>query len=291
MVAQLIVVGLANAAVYSLLAVGFAVIFNATRILHIAHGAVFTFGAYSFYVAAVHLGLPLWAAALAAVLLAGVAGCLVEVAVYRPVRSLGGGENALLITTLGLLSVMQGVYALVFGTDLRILLTGPLPTFSFGGVHVTFNHLVSFIASIVIFIGLQLFLRFSRVGIAIRALADNKLLLQTQGINVDRLHAAVFFVGSALAGFAAVFVSLDIGVQPTMGFQVILIAIVAVIMGGVGYLPGALLGAFLLSFAQQFAVWMGLSQWQEGVVFIVLLLVLLVRPQGFFGARLSGRKV
>jgi branched-chain amino acid transport system permease protein len=291
MLGQLVVNGIAGGGIYALLAVGFALIYNTSRVLHLAHSIVYTFGAYAFYVLTVLLGLWGWASAPIAVVLTGVFGWSIEACVYRPLRRSGAGHNATLIATLGLISMFQGTYALVFSTDDKMLRQGPLPVFQVGNVTITILHIAIITVSLVVFPVLQVFLTRTRLGIAIRALADNRELADIQGMETDKLYGVIFLLGSSLAGIAAVLTALDLGATPDMGFDVVFAAVVALVIGGVGYLPGALVGAFALGLAQQLVVWKLNTAWQSGLVFTVLILFLILRPQGFFGARLATRQV
>lgn len=290
MLGQLIINGLAAGGIYALLALGFAIIYNTTRMLHIAHAVVYAFGAYAFYVATVPLGFGPLISVPCAVASAALFGVAIEIFVYRPVRRRGGGSNSILIVTLGTVVLVQALLAIAFTTDVLSLRSGPLPAVSIGDVSITALHLAVLGVVLVTFPALQAFLGQSRVGTAIRALADNPSLSEVQGLDTDFLYSVIFLIGSALAGVAAVLTSLDLGVRPEMGFSVVFTSIVAVIIGGVGYLPGALAGAFLLGLVEQLAVWKLNSAWQAGLVFAVLLAFLFVRPQGLFGGRFVVRR-
>ncbi|HUZ75702.1 MAG TPA: branched-chain amino acid ABC transporter permease [Stellaceae bacterium] len=287
---QYLINGIASGAIYALLAVGFAMIYNTTKMLHIAHAVVYTGGAYVYYTCAILLGMGLWFAMPFAIAGATLLGLSIEVGIYRPIRRLGGGTNSILIASLGTISLLQGVYAVLFTTDTRTLRQGPLPAFIVGGDSITSLHVAVLAVVAVTFPLLQLFLRRSRIGIAIRALADNPALAEVHGMDTRRLYAIIMMIGSALAGAAAILVSLDLGVKPDMGFDAVFTSVVAVVVGGVGYLPGALLGAFMLALLQQLAVWQLNSAWQNGVVFGTLVIFLILRPQGVFGGRMASRR-
>ena len=290
LLAQLVLNGLVSGATYALLAVGFAIIYNCTRIFHIAHGAVFTFAGYALYVVAVQFGAGYWLAVPLAIVSAALLGIAMEVAIYRPLRVMGGGGNSALIASLGMASLIQALLTIGFGTDTRTLREGALQSFTFDGLAVTGLHVANMLTVIVIFPLLQLFLSRTRHGMAIRALADNPALAAAQGIDPGRTYILVYGLGSALAAIAALLVTFDLGVRPDMGFNVVFLAVVAVIIGGVGYLPGALLGAFALGLLQQISTWQIDTAWQNGVTFGVLMLFLIARPQGIFGSRFAVRR-
>jgi branched-chain amino acid transport system permease protein len=288
---QLFIDGLASGALYALMAVGFAIIYNGTRILHLAHGAVFTFGGYALYVLAVTLHLPMAAALVGAVLAASFLGAAIDVAVYRPLRRRNSNAAVILVASIGVLTFFQAIYALIFGTDTLPLHQGPLPIFQVGDVIVTTLHIVAAAVTIVIFPLLQLFLAQTRYGRAIRALADNPRLAVVRGIDTERLYILIFALGSALAGIAVCLIAFDLGITPDMGFPVLFVALVAVIVGGVGYLPGAAAGGFLLGLLQKLSLWQLSAQWQDVIVFGALVAFLVLRPQGIFGHMLVTRQV
>jgi len=288
---QLFIDGLAAGALYALMAVGFAIIYNGTRMLHLAHGAVFTFGGYALYVFLMLLRLPVALGLILAVGASAGLGVLMEIFVYRPLRERNSSPAAILVASLGLLTFFQALYALIFGTDTLNLHEGPLPTFEFADLTVTALHIVAAIAALIVFPVLQLFLVRTRYGRAIRALADNPRLAVVRGIDSDRLTILIFAIGSGLAGIAVGLVAFDLGVTPEMGFSVLFVALVAVIVGGVGYLPGAAAGGFLLGIIQDLSLWQLSGRWQGVVVFGALVTFLIFRPQGIFGYMLVTRRV
>jgi branched-chain amino acid transport system permease protein len=287
---QLLLNGLAAGALYALMAVGFALIYNATRMLHLAHGAVFTFGGYALYVFSIKLGLPFLLALLVSVLLTALFGMLNELLVYRPLRRRGSSHAAILIASIGILTLFQALFALAFGTTTLNMHEGALSTFEVGGLILTDLHIMAAVASIVIFPLLQWFLVRTRYGRALRALADNPRLAAIYGIDTDRFYLVIFALGSALAGVSVAVSSFDVGVRPEMGFSIMFVALIAVIVGGIGYLPGAAAGGVLLGVLQNLSLWPLSSQWQEVVLFGALIAFLVLRPQGLFGHLLVTRR-
>jgi branched-chain amino acid transport system permease protein len=272
------------------MAVGFAIIYNATRIFHLAHGAVLTCAAYCFYLTVAVAKWSLIIAVPVTIVVGAVLGCLIELVVYAPLRRRGAGPAGLMIASLGILVLLQNLFAIVFTTDILTVRSGGLSIFQFGAVTVTSLHIVIGIVTICVFGLLQLFLMTTKLGCAIRALSDNPQLAPVVGIEVEDTYLLVTALGSALAAVAAMLLTWDLGVQPEMGFLIVFYAAVAVSIGGAGYLPGALLGAVAFGLVQQLSIWQLDSRWQNGVVFAVVLLFLAVRPQGLFGNRLNVRR-
>jgi branched-chain amino acid transport system permease protein len=189
-----------------------------------------------------------------------------------------------LVASLGLLIFCQAMYGLTFGTDTLSIEQAPLTTYIFSGLVVTQLHLIVAVVALVIFPVLHLFLVRTQYGRSIRALADNPSLATVFGVDKDRIYIYIFFIGSGLAAIAAGLISFESGVRPTMGFSIMFIALVAVIIGGIGYLPGAAAGGILVGLLQNLALWPLSARWQDIVVFGVLIALLLIRPQGLFGS-------
>jgi len=287
---QFLVNGIVGGTIYALMAVGFAIVYNTSKIFHVAHGAVYTLAGYVLFLMGAKLGLPLIPAALLTVVVIAVfGGGFLELVAYRPLRRRGAGLATYMISSLGLFIFLQNLTAAVFGTETLVVRQGPLEAYDLGVVTLTSLHVVALAVSLLVFVGLQLFFTRSRLGKEMRALANNAQLALTVGIDVNRLHLYILTLGSALAALASVFVSLDVGVRPDTGFAIVLVAAVAVIVGGVGYLPGAAIGAFILGLAQNLAVIEISAAWQNTIAFTILILFLLFRPQGIFGKKLAVR--
>jgi branched-chain amino acid transport system permease protein len=269
--------------VFALFTVGFALVYNTTRIFHVAHGAIFTVAAYGTYAAARLLGLPLLAAAGVGTGLAILVGLGIEAWAYRPLRRRGAGLAGLMIGSFGVSIALQSVVGLLFGAQEQTVRTDPLPSVVLGGVQITALHLSVLGLCAALFTLLQLFLTRTATGNRIRAVADNPDLAALVGIDAGRLYLVIAGLGAGLSGLAAPLTALDTGVALGNGFSVLLLGAVATIVGGVGHLPGAGLAAFLLGIVQNLSVYVLSPQWQDAVVFVVLGVFLVARPQGLFG--------
>jgi branched-chain amino acid transport system permease protein len=283
---QLLVNGVAAGGVFALFTVGFALVYNTTGIFHVAHGAVFTVAAYATYGGARLLGLPLLVASVAATGVAVLVGLGIEAWAYRPLRRRGAGLAALMIGSFGVSIALQSLTGLAFGTQEQTVRTAPLPSLVVGGVQITALHLAVLALCAVLFTLLQLFLTRTATGNQIRAVADNPALAALIGIDSRRLYLVIAALGAGLAGLAAPLTALDTGIALGNGFSVLLLGAVATIVGGVGHLPGAGLAAFLLGIVQNLSVYVLSPQWQDAVVFVVLGIFLVTRPQGLFGEAL-----
>lgn len=267
-----------------LLAVGFSLIFATARFFHFAHGATFAWGAYFAYFLTSTLRLPMVVSATLSVALCALLGCLMELSVYRPLRRRGAAPLVLLLASLGLYIALQNTIPLFFGHDTKVIRSSRIEQgVNVFGAMVTPVQVAIVLASIALVAATALFLRRTRTGIAIRAVANDPELASVSGVASERVMVWTFAVGSALAGVAGILVALDVDMTPTMGMNALMLAVVAVLIGGRGSFVGIALGALLLTAAQVCASLVLGAQWQEPIAFALLLAFLLVRPRGLFG--------
>lgn len=279
---NLAVIGLMVGSLYALIAAGFALIYNMTGIFHLAHGGVFTVGAYLLYVFFVRLQLPLFAALGLTCLLTALVGAGIEAWIYRPLRRTRASELILFLSSVGVLIVVEGVVGLLFGTE--VLTLDPLPSLPLrlGSLTVSTVHLAMLGSWLPIAAAIA-WLLCSRQGRFLRAIGDAPQVAVLLGLPQDRLFTLAFALGSALVAPAALLYVWHRGLTPYMGLHALLIAAAAVLIGGRhGLLPGAITAAALGLLQSVVAAFVP-TGWEEGVAFLVLLLALLVRPQGIFG--------
>jgi branched-chain amino acid transport system permease protein len=286
MVEQLLLNGVIAGSIYSLVALGFALIYQTTRFFHFAHGAVYTFGAYFAYLFFVQLGFDRWLAfpfACVATMLLGVA---LEVGIYRPMRNRKATDLTLLIASLGLYIVLQNVISMVWGDDTKTMRTGEVVEgHAVLGARITNIQIAIIATSLALITLIALILARTKFGKALRALANDPELARLSGINSDRYIMYAFAIGSFLAAVAAIMISFDTDMTPTMGFNALVMGVIAVIVGGIGSLPGAALGGLLIGLAQNLGVWQLPSKWQDTIAYVVLILFLLFRPYGILGKK------
>lgn len=290
MFTQLFINAIIAGSIYTLIALGFSLIYSTTKFFHFAHAAVYTSCPYFVYLYISYLGLPLGSAIPIAILSSTILGMLIEISIYRPLRRKGSSPLVLLLSSLGLYIIIQNVISMIFGDDTKTLRSGIVTE----GIEIVGARITPIQIAIICVSALLLFfcwalMKYTRMGTAMRAVASDPELALVSGIDTDRTILFAFMTGSALAGIAAILISFDIDMTPTMGMNALMMGVVAVIIGGVGSIPGAALGGFLLAFAQNFGVWKISSQWQDAIAFIILLVFLLFRPYGFFGKKI--RKV
>jgi branched-chain amino acid transport system permease protein len=277
---QLFINGVVAGAVYAIAALGFGLIYSSTRIFHIAHGAVFTASAYTLYTAATLLHIHTILAVAATVLVGCVAGLVCDLGVYSPLRRRRAGLAAQLIASLGIFIVAQNLIVLVFGNQGDFIEQGALSSYQLGDLTITKLHLITVAVAILSLIILQMVMTQTRIGKAVRGVANNWERAQAVGISLPLVHVFVFVVGSGLVALAAVLVSFDVGVRPDLGLRIVLVAAVSVIVGGVNSLAGAAYGGLLLGLIENLTIWKIPARWEETIAFAILIAFLVFRPEG-----------
>jgi branched-chain amino acid transport system permease protein len=281
---QFILNSIVAACRYALVASGFTLIFSVGRFFHMAHGAIYTLGAYVAYALLSLAGIPPILSIPASVAAAALVGGAIEVGVYRPLQGVGGNPLVLLVASLGILISIQNVISLVFGEQTRVLSAEPMsqgPTIA--GGHISWIQVMVILVTAMLTSSLWLMLVRTSFGRQIRAVASDHILATIVGIRRERVISEVYMIGSALAGLAGILIGYDTQLNPMMGFRVLLVSVVAAIVGGIGSIPGALLGGTLVGFAENFGVRWLPTQWQDAIVFLILVVVLILRPQGILG--------
>lgn len=289
---QLLLNGAVTFGYITMIAVGFALIFRISRFFHFAHGIVITTGAFVTLLFSIRVGLPLSFSILLAIVITALLGCLIELGVYRTLRKKKAGELILLLASLGMYILLQNVISIIFGDETQSIRTGNIREgLNVLGARITPIQMITIFVSLVLVIALSVFLKKSKIGVSMRAVANDPELANVSGINSNRIILWAFAVGSALAGLAGILVALDVDMTPTMGMNALMMGIVAVIIGGVNSISGIALGALLLALAQQFGAWYIGSQWQDAIAFVILVLFLLFKPEGFFGKKIRSATV
>jgi branched-chain amino acid transport system permease protein len=285
--AQLAVNGIVAGSVYALIALGFALIFTASRVFHFAHGGVYTLAAFAGYTALVTFKLGIVAAFLAAIIVAAVIGVLINILLYEPMKAGGVSPFVAMISSFGALIIITNVVAMTWGSNPVVLSRGGQTTvYRVGSIYTTDAQMliVGFAASLAL--ALYIFFRHMRLGIAIRAMGNDSELAEIVGMPAKRLRNISFVVGSALVGVSAMLIGLNVGIIDfNMGSDIILMATVAMIIGGLGNVGAAAGGGFVLGMIQNIAIWKIESKWQMALSFAILIVVLLFKPSGLFGEK------
>jgi branched-chain amino acid transport system permease protein len=281
---QIILNGLLAGLLWGLVAVGFTLIYSTVRFFHAAHGASYLVGAYASMWVLSNAHLPWPIVALAAMLAAGGFGCALELSVYRPLRTAGSSPLVLFLASVGVLVICQNTIALCFGSDIQVLrrefANDSLELFE---CRITRWQLISAATAVTLFAVTWALVRLTAFGKEIRSVSDDLQLARSVGIRSDRIFLLVNGAGSALAGAAGLLAGYDTALTPTGGFNVLFLGVTSAIVGGIGSIPGAMAGGVLVGIAQHIGIWRLPTEWQDAVVFVILVLFLLFRPEGVFG--------
>jgi branched-chain amino acid transport system permease protein len=279
---QLIVNSIIAGSIYSLVALGFNLIFGTTKFFNLTHGVISAIGGYIVFFLGKKLGLDIYLAIFIAILFAGFIGWLTEIVVYRPLRQRKASPMILLVASLGLFTALQAVIAILFTSQFQTLSrnVGTTKVYEILGGVITEVQLIILISAILIMIILGLVMKFTKFGKAIKAVSDDEDVAKIVGINTNKIVGKVFFIGSAIAGVAGIAVGFDTGIEPTMGMSLLLKGVIAAIIGGVGNVYGGVLGAFFLGFVENFGIWKISGEWKDAIAFAVLILFLIFRPGG-----------
>ena len=277
--------GLVSGTYFALGAVGLALVFGVLRLVNFAHGDFLTFGAYSALLANAFFNLPIIVATAIAVAATAVLAAVLELAVWRPMRARRAGGLQLLLIAIGLAFVIRNGIQIAAGTEPRTLHVDITSAVSFlGGIRLGTTELAVVVIGLVALVLVAILLSVSRLGKEMRALADNVSLAEVAGIDTGRVIIATWLVAGALAGLAGVLVAAAVGVlTPQFGFQLLLSLFAATILGGIGNAYGALAGGLLLGLAQEWSTLFIDPRWKLAVGFAILILTLLIRPNGLLG--------
>lgn len=279
---QLILNSIIVGAVYSLIALGFNLIYGATKFFNLAHGVVSAVGGYMVFYFARTLGWNVYFAIVFGVLLAGLIGYGLDKVVYLPLRKRKASNMVLLIASLGAFTAIQAIIAILFTSQFQTLSqnVGTQKIYEIAGGVITQTQLIILISGIIIMVGLALLLKYTMFGKAVKAVSDDEEVAKIVGINTNNIIGYIFFIGSAVAGLAGILVGYDTGIEPTMGLGLLLKGVIASIVGGVGNIYGGFLGAFLLGFVENFGIWKISGEWKDAIAFGLLIIFLIFRPRG-----------
>jgi branched-chain amino acid transport system permease protein len=282
---QFIANGLCKGATYSLVAVGFGLVYSASGVFHIAHGAVFVAAAYALYWSLAVLTFPLGLAVPFALLIAAAVGIAVELFVYRALYRKRASSAVLMISSLGVYIVVINLIAMLFGSEARILRSGSEATVSVGGVTLTRVQIAQLLVSGAALGVYWVFIEKSALGRICRAVADDPVLAALLGVKVESTRIVVITIGSLFAGLGAALIALDVGIDPYAGFSIVLVAAIACIVGGLHRFIAPALGGVLLGLTESLVVWQTSARWESAVTFAILIAFLLFRPEGLLGVR------
>lgn len=279
---EILIHGAVSSAIYAMLAVGFTLIFGVARVLNLAHGSFYALGAYGTYMATALLGWSLLPAALMAIVLVALFGVVIEKIFIRPLRH---SQLGVLMITLAISLVIEQALFLIFGSEYRNVPAFIQSKVSIGGIDIAGQRLLVVAVAVLAIGALYLFIQWSRLGSAILAISQDSEAAKYMGIPSDRIFALVMAISAALAALAGVLAGPFLSVQPTMHLLPIMKAFAIVIVGGLGSIPGSIVAAMMLGYAETIVAYTISTSWTEIVSVLATLLMLVFRPAGIFGKR------
>ena len=278
-----IVNGLQSGSIYALVALGYSMVYGIITLLNFAHGDIIMIGAYIAWLSMAKFSMHPAIAILAAILGCTLLGMLIEKAAYKPLR--GSPRISILITAIGVSFLLENLSQMVFGAKAQVIPAFfDIPSIHLGSIELSGTAIITLLAAAGSMILLTFLVQRTKMGKAMRAVSEDTDAAQLMGININRTISFTFAIGSALAGIGAVlYCSAYPQATPTMGSMLGLKAFVAAVLGGIGSIPGAMIGGFAIGLAESLVSAIGLSVWRDGVVFAILIIVLLVKPTGILG--------
>ena len=281
--------GIRLGSIYAIIALGYTMVYGIAKMLNFAHGDVIMIGAYSAFVALYRANLPLPIALIISIIICTLLGVIIERLAYKPLRQ--ASSLAVLITAIGVSYFLQNLALLIWGSAAKIFPTildyGSINLFN-DQLKLSYQMLITITVCIVIMILLNLFIKKTKIGKAMRACSEDKEAAALMGINVDNIISLTFAIGSSLAAIAAILLCAAYPtVTPTLGSMPGIKAFTAAVIGGIGSIPGALLGGLLLGVIEIIVKAYGLSELTDAIAFGVLILVLLFKPTGLLGKKVK----
>ncbi|HPU58302.1 MAG TPA: branched-chain amino acid ABC transporter permease [Candidatus Avimonas sp.] len=280
-----IINGLGLGSIYALVALGYTMVYGIVKLINFAHGDIIMVGGYMVYLIMVKWGLPIWLAVPASIVICAFTGMLVERVAYRRLLVHNAARISLLITAMGVSIFLQNAFMLIFGTDPKSM--PPLfqaEPFKLGSFELASTTVINIVVSVIMMIGLNLLVNKTKIGKAMIATSEDSSAAKLMGINTNRVISFTFAIGSALAAVAALlYCNTYPQIKPSMGNLLGLKAFVAAVFGGIGSIPGAMLGGYLLGVIESLTKAYVSTTLTDAVVFGILIIILLVKPSGILG--------
>lgn len=275
--------GLQTGSIYALVALGYSMVYGIIMLLNFAHGDIIMIGAYIAWICMARFALNPIIAIIACILGSTLLGITIEKVAYKPLRS--SPRISLLITAIGVSFLLENAAQLIFGANAQTIPSFfEFPNLTLGNIIFPGNALITIIITAASMILLTLLIQKTKMGKAMRAVSSDMGAAQLMGININRTVSFTFAIGSALAGIGSIlYCTAYPQATSTMGSMLGLKAFVAAVLGGIGSIPGAMIGGFAIGIAEALVSAIGLSVWKDGVVFAILIVVLLVKPSGIMG--------
>lgn len=276
--------------IYALVASGFSLIYSANRFMHFAHGSSVVISGYIFYTLLILNQVPLLIAAILTVLFAALLGAAMHKLLYEQLSKRNSSSVILLLASIALLILFENVLLAIFGASVKSIPALSREAMQIAGASITQLQLIIIATTAIILAGLYAYMNYTRVGRNIRAVADNTQLAEIMGIDAQKVKMLTFVIGSALAGVAGILIGLEQNLTPSMGTTLMIKGFAGAIIGGITSVPASIAGSYIVGFAENFGIWWLDSGLKDAITFGLLLLFLILRPNGLFGSDTGVRK-
>ena len=271
--------------IYAIVSLGFALVYNTTRIFHIAYSVLYIFCPYMIFTLNRNIGFPLYLALPIAILLTMILSALMEFFIYRPLSRKKSSSTIILVSSIGIMIVVINIIAMLYGNETKILNPNISNSVSIGNIIITYSQLYQLGLSLLVIVIFMTFLKFSKFGIKTRAMRDDNVLCSVFGIDIYKMRLMLFMLSGLFVALGGGLVAYDVGMDPYVGMPMLLNAVVALIIGGMGKFEAPIIGGFVIGILQAMSIWAFSSRWQDAVTFTLLILFLLFRPQGLMGEK------
>lgn len=280
---QQVINGLSLGSIYALIALGYTMVYGIIKLINFAHGDIYMLGAYVAFITTTYFGFSFFPAMIASMVVCGILGVLIERIAYKPLRH--ATRIAALITAIGVSYVLEYTTQYVMGSEVKTYPTLlSYASFTLGPVTISMQQVYIFTITIVLMIALQLIIKKTKMGRAMRAVSVDEDAAKLMGINVDTTISFTFLLGSSLAGVAGILVGIYYNsIDPLMGMIPGLKAFIAAVFGGIGSVPGAMIGGLFIGIAETMVVAYGSSLYRDAIVYLILILILIIKPDGLLG--------
>ena len=286
---ETLISGLSMGSTYAMIALGYTMVYGIAKMLNFAHGDIIMVGGYMIFVTMAAIGSPILGL-VAAVIFCMLLGVTIEKVAYKPLR--GASPLAVLITAIGMSYLLQSTAQMIFGSAPKMVIVADFGNLQIGALKIPVYTLITLVCSLIIMVALSLFIKYTKVGRAMIAVSEDRGAAQLMGINVNRIITITFAIGSALAAFAGFFMLMKSpSLSNTLGAMPGIKAFTAAVIGGIGSIPGAMVGGVLMGVVEAFSLNVSvIAPYTDAIEFLILIIILLVKPTGILG-KVSREKV
>ena len=285
---QLVINIIYAASIYAIVAYSYYFVYSAWKFFNISHAAIIALGAYVAFEIKRQLAWNIFIVIPFSAAITAIIAATVSLLIFKPLQKRNASSMEMLVASLGIYLVLQNLISLIWRDAPKSLCSWPVTIgHNILGAYITNEQILVIVVSVALLGVLLLFSKKTTIGKSIRAVASDSVLANVSGIDSDAVVLWAFAIGSGLGGLAGILIAVDVDMTPTMGMNAFMMGVVTVIIGGVNSIPGIALAALLLAMAQHFGTWYIGSQWQDAIAFVILVLFLLFKPEGFLGKRVK----